>query len=377
MLRLLSCIRYYLIPILSILILSNCSNNLTGIEEQNFNDLIPELKKQCYMIGVAIEGKMYGLGSGFAISNKRIMTNAHVVNGLVELAEIYGTEGYSFVAVRDGGRVNHEYSFELDSFAIHPEYNSENQYTYDFAVVKIKSGNISDYCVIENEEKLYTIKEGDEIYTIGFPGETGDQNTIQSIATYKNGSVSALRPFNQNSTASNQYTNVVIQHNLNTTGGTSGSPIFNRYGKVIGINCSAEFEFIRNSDGTISRIPVGDIAYAIRIDQRTSIDNCFLKAFNEIKRVEQYATIKIVNNTSINIWYLYISPSSSDSWGNDQLGEDIIPAGGSFTLGNIPSGEYDLKVMNKDQNRKKIVVNNVFEGGNSYTWTINNLEYIE
>ena len=377
MLRLLSCIRYYLIPILSILILSNCSNNLTGIEEQNFNDLIPELKKQCYMIGVAIEGKMYGLGSGFAISNKRIMTNAHVVNGLVELAEKYGTEGYSFVAVRDGGRVNHEYSFELDSFAIHPEYNSENQYTYDFAVVKIKSGNISDYCVIENEEKLYTIKEGDEIYTIGFPGETGDQNTIQSIATYKNGSVSALRPFNQNSTASNQYTNVVIQHNLNTTGGTSGSPIFNRYGKVIGINCSAEFEFIRNSDGTISRIPVGDIAYAIRIDQRTSIDNCFLKAFNEIKRVEQYATIKIVNNTSINIWYLYISPSSSDSWGNDQLGEDIIPAGGSFTLGNIPSGEYDLKVMNKDQNRKKIVVNNVFEGGNSYTWTINNLEYIE
>ena len=357
--------------------LSNCSNNLTGVEEQEFNDLIPELKKQCYMIGVAIEGKMYGLGSGFAISNKRIMTNAHVVNGLVELAEQYGTEGYSFVAVRDGGRVNHEYSFELDSFAIHPEYNSENQYTYDFAVVTIKSGNISDYCVIENEEKLYTIKEGDEIYTIGFPGETGDQNTIQSIATYKNGSVSALRPFNQNSTASNQYTNVVIQHNLNTTGGTSGSPIFNRYGKVIGINCSAEFEFIRNSDGTISRIPVGDIAYAIRIDQRTSIDNCFLKAFNEIKRVEQYATIKIVNNTSINIWYLYISPSSSDSWGNDQLGEDIIPAGGSFTLGNIPSGEYDLKVMNKDQNRKKIVVNNVFEGGNSYTWTINNLEYIE
>lgn len=377
MLRLLSCIRYYLIPIFSILMLSNCSNNLTGVEEQNFNDLIPDLKKQCYMIGVAIEGKMYGLGSGFAISNKRIMTNAHVVNGLVELAEKYGTEGYSFVAVRDGGRVNHEHSFELDSFAIHPEYNSENQYTYDFAVVKIKSGNISDYCVIENEEKLYTIKEGDEIYTIGFPGETGDQNTIQSIATYKNGSVSALRPFNQNSTASNQYTNVVIQHNLNTTGGTSGSPIFNRYGKVIGINCSAEFEFIRNSDGTISRIPVGDIAYAIRIDQRTSIDNCFLKAFNEIKRVEQYATIKIVNNTSINIWYLYISPSSSDSWGNDQLGEDIIPAGGSFTLGNIPSGEYDLKVMNKDQNRKKIVVNNVFEGGNSYTWTINNLEYIE
>lgn len=83
MLRLLSCIRYYLIPILSILVLSNCSNNLTGVEEQEFNDLIPDLKKQCYMIGVAIEGKMYGLGSGFAISNKRIMTNAHVVNGLV------------------------------------------------------------------------------------------------------------------------------------------------------------------------------------------------------------------------------------------------------------------------------------------------------
>ena len=78
------------------------------------------------MIRVAIEGKMYGLGSGFAISNKRIMTNAHVVKGLVEIAEKYGTEGYSFVAVRDGGRVNHEYSFELDSFAIHSDQNKIN-----------------------------------------------------------------------------------------------------------------------------------------------------------------------------------------------------------------------------------------------------------
>jgi len=358
--------------------LSNCSNNLTGVEEeQDINDLIPELKKQCYMIGVAIEGHMYGLGSGFAISNDRIMTNAHVVNGLVELAEKYGTEGYSFVAVRDGGRVDHECSFVLDSFTIHPEYNPENQYTYDFAVVTIKSGTISDYCSIENDGCLYAIGEGDDIYTIGFPGETGDQNTIQPIATYKNGSVSALRPFNQNSTASNQYTNVVIQHNLNTTGGTSGSPIFNKNGKVIGINCSAEFEFIRNSDGTINRIPVGDIAYAIRIDQRTSIDNCFLKAFNEIEKVEQYAKLKIVNNSIDDIWYLSIKKSELDDWSEDVLGDDIISSGSTYTIGNIPAGTYDVGLLNEDGTKIKFLKEKLFEGGTIYTWTINNLEYVE
>ena len=154
--------------------------------------------------------------------------------------------------------------------------------------------------------------------------ETGDQNTIQPIATYKNGSVSALRPFDQNLTASNQYTNVVIQHNLNTTGGTSGSPIFNRNGKVIAINCSAEFEFIKNSDGSITRIPVGDIAYSIRIDQRTSINNCFLKAFSSIEKVQQYANLTIKNNTTINICYLYISQSSSDTWETTFLTEVVF-----------------------------------------------------
>jgi S1-C subfamily serine protease len=377
MLQLFSRFRLIALPVLTALMLSNCSNIVAPEEKAEFSSMIPDLKKQCYLIGIKIDEKMYGIGSGFAISNKRIMTNAHVVKGLVEIAEKYGTEGYSFVAVRDGGRVGHEYSFELDSFAIHPEYNTQNNYTYDFGIITIKYGTLTDICEFEQEENLYAIREGDEIYTIGFPGETGDQNTIQPIATYKNGSVSALRPFDQNLTASNQYTNVVIQHNLNTTGGTSGSPIFNRNGKVIAINCSAEFEFIKNSDGTITRIPVGDIAYAIRIDQRTSINNCFLKAFSSIEKVPQYANLTIKNNTTINICYLYISQSSSDTWGNDILNGSSIPSGGSFTIKNIPAGEYDLKVLNANRNRKSVLMKKAFEGGYAYTWTINSLEVVE
>lgn len=359
------------------LLFTNCAKNPVGVENNNISDLIPDLKKQCYIIGISINNQVIGIGSGFAISEKRIMTNAHVVNALVEFAQQYGTNGYKFVVVRDGGRVNYDYSFELDSFAVHPEYNTNNQYTYDFGIVTIKTGRIKDYCEFENENHLYSLREGNDIYTIGFPGETNDQNTIQPIATYKNGSISALRPFNQDETASNQYTNVVIQHNFNSTGGTSGSPVFNSNGKVIGIICSAEFKFIQNSDGTTDRLPVAAIAYAIRIDQRSSINNTFLKAFGSIKKVEQYAKLTIVNKSTDDIWYFNIKHSSSDEWGNNILGDDIIASGYSYTISNIPAGEYDFGVLNDDLSKVKIITNQIFESGKSYTWTVNSLEYIK
>lgn len=362
--------------LLCFILLANCTKNPVGVEKNNISNLIPDLKKQCYIIGLAINDQVIGVGSGFAISEKRIMTNAHVVNALVDFAQQYGTNGYKFIAVRDGGRVNHEYSFELDSFAVHPEYNSDNQYTYDFGIVTIKSGRITDYCDFENESALYSLREGDDIYTIGFPGETNDQNTIQPIATYKNGSISALRPFNQDATASNQYTNVVIQHNFNSTGGTSGSPVFNSNGKVIGIICSAEFKFIKNSDGTTDRLPVAAIAYAIRIDQQSSINNTFLKAFGSIKKVEQFANLTIVNNSTDDIWFFSIKQSSSDDWNNDILGDDIIASGYSYKISNIPAGQYDLGVLNEDLNKGKVITKQIFESGESYTWTISSLEYI-
>lgn len=51
----------------------------------------------------------------------------------------------------------------------------------------------------------------------------------------------------------------------------------------------------------------------------------------------------VINNSGLEICYLYVSPTTSDSWGDDQLGEDTIPSGSSYEIFDVPAGQYDLR----------------------------------
>lgn len=60
------------------------------------------------------------------------------------------------------------------------------------------------------------------------------------------------------------------------------------------------------------------------------------------------STVQIVNRSSWDIHQLFLSPSDDDEWGPDQLGEEIIESGGSFTLRAIPCDEYDVRLVDED-----------------------------
>ncbi|MEO0824283.1 MAG: hypothetical protein AAFX95_00035 [Cyanobacteria bacterium J06639_16] len=53
----------------------------------------------------------------------------------------------------------------------------------------------------------------------------------------------------------------------------------------------------------------------------------------------------LINESSQDVYYLYVSPSSSDSWGEDVLGTDTIPSGGSSVItidDDMGTCDYDL-----------------------------------
>jgi hypothetical protein len=62
----------------------------------------------------------------------------------------------------------------------------------------------------------------------------------------------------------------------------------------------------------------------------------------------QRAEFMINNKSDWSIYHMYLSPENKDTWGPDQLGDDVIESGESFTLKNIPCGEYDIKVVDED-----------------------------
>ena len=58
-------------------------------------------------------------------------------------------------------------------------------------------------------------------------------------------------------------------------------------------------------------------------------------------------TLDIVNNTNSSIFYLYLSSCSSNSWGADQLGSDVIAVGTTYSFRMTP-GCWDLRAKLRD-----------------------------
>lgn len=60
---------------------------------------------------------------------------------------------------------------------------------------------------------------------------------------------------------------------------------------------------------------------------------------------DSQVTLTVINNSSIDICYLYVSPSTDDEWGPDQLGpETILYAGNTFAVEGIDPGSYDMRI---------------------------------
>ena len=60
------------------------------------------------------------------------------------------------------------------------------------------------------------------------------------------------------------------------------------------------------------------------------------------------AAVVIKNSSSWVLTELYVSDTGEDEWGPDQLEENVIGNGETFTLNGVPCGEYDVKVVDED-----------------------------
>ena len=66
-----------------------------------------------------------------------------------------------------------------------------------------------------------------------------------------------------------------------------------------------------------------------------------------VQQKQTLLTLRLHNNTFHEIYYVYISPSTSTDWGPDQLGAYTVESGATY-LFTIAPGEYDLMAKNAD-----------------------------
>lgn len=60
--------------------------------------------------------------------------------------------------------------------------------------------------------------------------------------------------------------------------------------------------------------------------------------------------VDVTNATGEDIYYLFVSHSESDTWGDDMLGDEILPNGETYRvfLSNQPSSIFDIQAKNED-----------------------------
>ena len=218
------------------------------------------------------------IGTSFAVESGTLVTNGHIIDGLIELDgqvatfnNRYGTDLQGTWIVVQNLTTDLSYQenyFFIGTYWSHPQWDPEDLSSPDVGTLHISEGFIGRRVRLATSNAVYRLRVGAPIATLGFPGELqgGELSHLFPIGTFKNGTISALRPpfRGEMYTTSDSY---VVQHNLDLSGGTSGSPIFDASGQVVAINNAGIENVVLSIVGTPARISQAALGFGIRADK--------------------------------------------------------------------------------------------------------------
>lgn len=83
----------------------------------------------------------------------------------------------------------------------------------------------------------------------------------------------------------------------------------------------------------------------------------------------------IINNISAEpIHYIYMSPSTQDTWGDDLLGQStVLNVGEQFTITGVVPGQWDIKVQDASGNCKILMQQSLTDG--AYTLDVTSSDW--
>ena len=227
----------------------------------NWADVIEEseIDQPVYGIGLQVLGRTYVLGSGFAAHySDAIWTNAHVARGLLDALDELSHLNPRPIAVRAGTVIGGSDTYDLTRYIIHHNYDGTTN-SPDIGIL-ISDTDLPSLASFLPREHATGLRVGQPIATIGFPGEF--QSTAGRagllVSTFKDGTISAL-PLGEGTT--------LVQHNFDTTGGTSGSLIFDQLGWVVAVNHAGYEAIVFDvTTGSPERVGQGSLGFGIHVD---------------------------------------------------------------------------------------------------------------
>ena len=228
-----------------------------------------------------VESLLTFIGTAFAVGSTALITNGHILDALLyydeELEAFNDRWGMDLRAnwllvqnLTSGPRYKYNYYWVGSRWKYHEDWDNEGVFSPDVALLRPWEGTLSPYNTmpLATSSAARRLSTGAPIGTLGFPGElqVSDLSDLYPIATFKNGTVSALRMPDEKSRYSVRGA-YVVQHNLDLSGGTSGSPIFNTEGEVVAINSSGISLTALTFGGDPFQVSQASLGFGIRVDK--------------------------------------------------------------------------------------------------------------
>jgi V8-like Glu-specific endopeptidase len=201
-----------------------------------------------------------GFCTAFAIRPRVLASNAHCVRAAEDFeddgAEIYAHLNESSNTASQGKPK----MLRIGRHRGHPLYrhNAQN-ITPDVGLFELEDEDAPTIVTMASLEELQRLGTGDPLYVLGFPGRTMDEESPVAVFMFSH----VGRITDEFGQRADDFKDAwLVQHEGQTTPGTSGSPIFDEEGHVVAINAGGLLE--GNQQAVYK--------YAMRIDLVLAID---------------------------------------------------------------------------------------------------------
>jgi len=243
----------------------NVSKNFEKFTKKEEANIFGRYAGAVYLVaGYDKAGKVVPIGTAFAVCRDgKLGTNGHVAFPV----NTYLKKGIKVVAISPGGKKE----YPVTEAIWHPDYKEwpDRKILYQTPDVGVLTVGLpagdSLPKVVERatEEELRKLTPEAQLCYIGFPGWS-DYSSLKKVAPHVyTGPLTRLTTLKEESgDFSNQY---LLTHDMSSFPGASGSPIFNRDGKVVGIHNSGQMHQVAGFKGGVANIAVGPKT-GIRID---------------------------------------------------------------------------------------------------------------
>lgn len=191
------------------------------------------------------------LGSAFAIDDRLLATNAHVTEGVLDMARRFTSPQVRLVRVSAFQSATGA-EFPLVEAAVHPSYNGDTR-SPDIGLFVTRT-DLPARLPLASAEEASELLRGDGVQVNGFPGDVSSQifqvgfepGISVPLASLFTGTIQAIRNFDERVVLGDPPTLATTdmwEYSMDTSGGTSGSPVL-RDGRVVGVHNSGVVDVV-------------------------------------------------------------------------------------------------------------------------------------